>query len=284
MKKIFAGIVLPTLAAAAVIGSGFSVWFFGENQDSVSSNANVTVENLLRIGDVAGDKELALLHLDQTKGVRDVILRSPEYVKSENNGNADGKSNYNETKFTAIDSSKTEAKGLYLTAKDATKDFSGNINYNEPGNGYQDYLKGTAKLQLVTEFKFENGIKDFVGMKTTGFNEATEGKMEKGADGVYTFTWATRLEEMANYSGHLPVGSDDNKPAGVINFAFEYLPYTNQFDSMTEGTKDAHRTSSGVMATVEPHNDAEYSHMLKEIGTNSKLTITTTATIVKVGA
>ena len=41
MKKIFAGVVLPTLAADAVIGSGFSVWFFGENQTKVSSEASV---------------------------------------------------------------------------------------------------------------------------------------------------------------------------------------------------------------------------------------------------
>lgn len=279
MKKIFAGIVLPTLAAAAVIGSGFSIWFFGENQDKVSTTASIEVQNLLRIGDVKGDEgEVAYLHLDQTKGVRKEILKADKngYVNNDTGKNADGKSNFDRGVFGA----EAEAKGLYLTAK--TGSITGNIDYYHPGNGYKDYLEGTAKLQLVTEFKFEGGIKKYVGMNKD-FNETTQGKMTV-ADGVYTFTWATKPEEMSHYSGHLPVGSDDNKPADVINFAFEYLAYTNQFDTMTEGTKDEHRTTSGVMATVEPHNDAEYSHMLKEIGTDSKLTITTTATIVKVGA
>ena len=62
MKKIFAGIVLPTLAAAAVIGSGFSIWFFGENQDKVSTEAGIAVDNILRIGEM-GKNSSAVLHL-----------------------------------------------------------------------------------------------------------------------------------------------------------------------------------------------------------------------------
>ena len=56
MKKIFASIVLPNLAAAAIIGSGFSVWFFGENQDKASTTASIIVENRLKIGEVYMDE------------------------------------------------------------------------------------------------------------------------------------------------------------------------------------------------------------------------------------
>ena len=77
MKKIFASIVLPNLAAAAIIGSGFSVWFFGENQDKASTTASIIVENRLKIGEVYMDEgEVAVLHVDQTEGVRSELLKA----------------------------------------------------------------------------------------------------------------------------------------------------------------------------------------------------------------
>ena len=90
MKKIFAGIVLPTLAAAAVIGSGFSIWFFGENQDKVSTTASIEVQNLLRIGNLTADSSEGLLHLDQTADVRAKILES-SLVNADANKNFDPK-------------------------------------------------------------------------------------------------------------------------------------------------------------------------------------------------
>ena len=88
MKKIFAGVVLPTLAAVAVIGSGFSVWFFGENQDKVSTDASIAVENMIRIGELTMKEGESILHLDQTTDVRAYILdENNGYVKSTKNGN-----------------------------------------------------------------------------------------------------------------------------------------------------------------------------------------------------
>lgn len=43
MKKLFVGVVLPILAAAAVVGSGFSVWNLGTTQDAASGNATGNV-------------------------------------------------------------------------------------------------------------------------------------------------------------------------------------------------------------------------------------------------
>ena len=91
------------------------------------------------------------------------------------------------------------------------------------------------------------------------------------------------------YSAHLPVRSDEDKSTtpNVINFAFKYLEYKNQYqyttgkDAKRDGTETAY-AKGGVMATAEPHNDAEYSEMLTKIGNNSKVIITTTATIVAV--
>ena len=277
MKKIFASIVLPNLAAAAIIGSGFSVWFFGENQDKASTTASIKVENCLKIGEVTTYKEVAVLHVDQTKGVRSELLKAEKngYVNNDTGKNTDGKYDFDRG---------VDANGIYLAPKEEYADLTGNINYNHSNDQDLDSIDKTCKLKLVTEFKFEGGIKDFVGMKD-GFDKDKEGTMKVSNDDgytLYTFTWATPTLKY-NYSAHLPVRSDEDKSTtlNVINFAFKYLEYKNQYQYTTG--KDEKRTgATGVMATAEPHNDAEYSEMLTKIGTDSKLIITTTATIVAV--
>ena len=278
MKKIFASIVLPNLAAAAIIGSGFSVWFFGANQDKASTTASIIVENRLKIGEVYMDEgEVAVLHVDQTKGVRNELLKAEKNgdVNNDTGKNADGKSDFDRA------ANGVEAKGIYLAPRQGVDNIT--INYNQPTN-----LEGICKLELVTEFKFEGGVKDFVGMKD-GFDKDKEGTMKVSNDDgytLYTFIWATPTLKY-DYSAQLPVRSDEDKSTApnVINFAFEYLPYNNQYttgkDAKRDGTETAY-AKGGVMATAEPHNDAEYSEMLTKIGDNSKLTITTTATIVAI--
>ena len=273
MKKIFAGIALPTLAAVAVIGSGFSVWFFGENQDSVSTNASIKVENLMRIGDLTTSSSTAVLHLDQTKGVRDTILHSADYVKSEENGNVDGKSNYNETKFTAMNASKTEAKGLYLTlADDVTTGFDGKIKYATPTDGI-DTFTGGWKYEIVTTFTFSGNLEKFVGMVTPAVDVNGTWNDDEASSGKYTFTWKDGVREMK-----LPVGTGEDTGA---TFKFEYRPFDNQY---TGSTKDAKRDdAAGVMTTAEPHTDAEYSAMKRSITTDAvgALKIETVATIIE---
>ena len=285
MKKIFASIVLPNLAAAAIIGSGFSVWFFGENRDKASTTASIIVENRLKIGEVYMDEgEVAVLHVDQTEGVRSELLKAEKkgYVNNDAGKNADGKSDFDRA------ANGVEAKGIYLAPRKGVENITGNINYHRPTDQYQ--------VELVTEFKFEGGIKDFVGMKNNF--TANQGTMDSanGADGVvvYTFTWAAHPDTKDYYyAGHLPVRSGEDSSGSAINFAFEYLKYDPTKHYLKDGGGsidgiDEKRTTytgktdetSVMMATVEPHNDAEYSEMLKKIGTDSKVIITTTATIV----
>ena len=277
MKKIFASIVLPNLAAAAIIGSGFSVWFFGENQDKASTTASIIVENRLKIGEVYMDEgEVAVLHVDQTEGVRSELLKAEKngYVNNDAGKNADGKSNFDRGAFGV------EANGIYLAPRQGVDNITGNINYNQPTD-----LEGMCKLELVTEFKFEGGIKDFVGMKNDFKSDKGTMDSANSADGgaiTYKFTWAT-VSTPYNYAGHLPVRSGEDTSGSAINFAFEYLEYKNQYTTGKDAKRGGIETAyvkGGVMATAEPHNDAEYSEMLTKIGDNSKLTITTTATIV----
>lgn len=275
MKKIFAGIVLPTLAATAVIGSGFSIWFFGENQDSVSTNASIEVQNLMRIGDLTTSSSTAVLHLDQTKGVRKAILESSDYVKSEVNGNVDGKSNYNKTEFGKIASTKTAAKGLYLTlVNDKTDGFDGKINYDTPApTDGLDTFTGGWKYQIVTTFTFSGNLEKFVGMVMPADDVNGTWNDDEASSGKYTFTWKDGVKEMK-----LPVGTDED----AASFKFEYLSYTDQYKTVTG--KDEKRGSADeaeVMKTAEPHTDAEYKHMLAAVNPDGRLKIETVATIIE---
>ncbi len=264
MKKIFAGIVLPTLAAVAVIGSGFSVWFFGENQDKVSSNGSIAVENLVRIGDLTTSVTSAELHLDQTKAVRSAILGSSDYVSDETNGNKDGKSNYSSASF----GSDAEAKGLYLTTKDeGTTADKFEIKYTpSTSEGYVDYIANVCKLEIKTTFTFSGGAEKYVGMDTSTSSDSWESNTETDKV-VYTYTWAT--EAAANKEYSKTISYNDGEKNNGADFKFVYV--TN-----------ASATEKAPMNTMEPHTDAEYSTMLTAVK-SGKLTIETVATIVKAG-
>lgn len=280
MKKIFAGIVLPTLAAAAVIGSGFSIWFFGENQDKVSTTASIEVQNLLRIGEMGKDST-ADLHLDQTKAVRGKILASGlvDKTATAQNGNFDKASNYSETNF----GKGTDANGLYLVGTGTTA-FDGKIKYAAPTDGHVDSL-ADSHVEIKTTFKFEGGLANYVGMdaydaKGTGAKDGWD--VANAATGVYVYTWKNTTE----------VNSLPMLTAGMVStatFNFAYVPYNAQYDALGTDKVDLNRAGAagdyaahGIMATAEPHTDAEYSYMLAKIneGTGSSLKIETVATIV----
>ena len=275
MKKFFAGIVLPVIAATAVIGSGFSIWFFGENQNRVSADANVEVENMVRVGNLTMKSGDLTLHLDQTKAVRNFILDpANEYVSSETNKNADGKSNYDATAFGA----NTAANGIYLTD---TTSFDGYIDYDQSG---YDLIPGVTKYEIVTTFKFTGAVKSYIGVNTTNEELGTWTTWDE-ANGVYEFKWKTT--DPAGNVGieqiQLPMNSGD--AAGDNGFKFEYLPYDPVKHYV--GSADAKRTeyaATSLMGTVEPHNNAEYIKLRSDIknpAETSKLSITTVATLVE---
>lgn len=271
MKKIFAGIVLPTLAAAAVIGSGFSIWFFGENQDSVSTNASIEVQNLLRIGNLGTDSS-AILHLDQTKGVRSAILTSNKYVSDVQDKNFDKKSNFKADGF----GKDTYVKGLYLTSDTG---FDGVIKYEAP-ESFDAHLQ-TAKIEIVTTFTFTGELKNYVGMVQTN-NEFGNWTTSTAGSGVYTFKWKHN-NIAAEKAMQLPMTSD----VTASDFKFEYVAYTNQYESLKAPTAEGYdlnrddTTIDAALKTAEPHTDAEYSKMLGDVKTGSSLTIETVATIIE---
>lgn len=266
MKKIFAGIVLPTLAAVAVIGSGFSIWFFGENQDKVSTTASIEVQNLLRIGNLTADSSEGLLHLDQTADVRAKILKS-SLVNADANKNFDKASNF----FAAAAGSDAEAKGLYLTKKNSTDTFTGKISYAKAAEaGYFEEIPSYCKVEIKTTFTFGSNLKDYVAMDTSA-GDWTE---SNAAEGKYVYKWADQADKTLHMDG-----------ATGATFNFVYVANSTIYDFLGEGKVDPNRatTSEAKMKTAEPHTNAEYDKMRADV-TGQQLTIETVATIVKAGA
>ena len=265
MKKIFAGVVLPTLAAVAVIGSGFSVWFFGENQTKVSSDASIQVEMLMKIGELTMKTEASTLHLDQTKDVRDFILDPANgYV----NPNVDGQSIYDDSAV----GKDTDANGLYMEANTKGENaFDGNIVYATSGT---DHKTGAWKVEIVTNFKFTGKIKNYVGMKQNAENGAWTKTGDENSV-TYTLKWKKGVT-----AASLPMGKTRDD-ASALALDFEYLPYEGQFDSVIG--KDVKRGSADeneIMKTAQPHTSREYLNMRINLQTGSNLTIETIATIV----
>lgn len=266
MKKIFAGVVLPTLAAVAVIGSGFSVWFFGENQDKVSTDASIAVENMIRIGNLTMNASNLKLRLDQTKGVRDFILNPANgYVSAEKDGNAYSASNYYTTAFGA----ETKTNGLYLTGDTG---FDGRIVYDKTAFEEQT---GAWTYEIVTKFTFTGKISEYVGMNVNQATTKGSWTTDTSVAGSVSYKFKWNNNELPKMEMLLPVNDDTNG-----DFKFEYLKYNNQY---TSGADTKRNTYSGdhVMNTAEPHNHNEYIALRGiALTTTNNLKIETTATIV----
>lgn len=267
MKKIFAGIVLPTLAAAAVIGSGFSIWFFGENQTKISEESAVKVENLLKIGDLES-KTVGEMHLDQTADVRKYIL--------DNNVNTtptSGKKNYDATKFGAY-STKIKADGIFMEMGASA---NGTIKYTAPSgldNHLQDKLDTICKVEIKTTFTFGGDLKNYVGMNAA---DTTKWVKDVGA-GIYTYTWT---DTDIQHGVKLPLNDGT-----ASTFSFVYVDVTAAAHPYKTTTghdvkrDDATYDAETAMKTAEPHNEAEYAAMYAAVK-DCKLTIETVATIVE---
>lgn len=64
-KKFLVGSLLPVLAGAAVVGSGFSLWFFNETEEHAGQTVSANVTQLVKVGSVEAASEFTIV-FDQT--------------------------------------------------------------------------------------------------------------------------------------------------------------------------------------------------------------------------
>lgn len=234
MKRFLVSILVPASAAIAVVGSGFSVWYFGDKEVKSSTSADLEVKNLLQVGSFTTELNTLKLTFDQTTAGREKALALK--------GNAD-----DELKD-------LEATGITFTGTQTSVTYTSPSN---PAEDHGDYGTNHVKTQIKSVVKIEGGLENWLTVTTN------DTKVTSETDG-FTYVWddsneATRTLDLATV------------------FKFEYAPKGTHYDSLSADKAD--RTD---FASCEPLNAKEYEIMRNALSTlNKKITITTTATLVK---
>lgn len=179
-KKFILGTMVPALAAAAVIGSGFSMWYFGDaNSVKANQNANKEVAQLVRVGKIAVADSFTV-RFDQTK---------------EGHANQIGSHTYNNDKcveatgITLKFAENANTKAIYTEASNTT--FTDNLEGIDHTDDGKVYYIFTTKVTIT------NDLAAYVNISTTDANfTITETAGVKGATiTTYTFTSKNNVSE-----------------------------------------------------------------------------------------
>lgn len=163
MKRFLVSILVPAAAAIAVVGSGFSVWYFGDKQVDTKSNASLKVENMLHIGTFETVSDTFKLHLDQTAETRAKIVAAGDELLG------------------------LEATGITLTNEKTSA--TSTIKYKQPSTPQVDhgpFGETTVKVKIVTTVEVNNDLNKWV--VPTGLTAAT-GTVTTGYTG-YDLVWS----------------------------------------------------------------------------------------------
>ena len=170
-KKFLLGTMVPALAAAAVIGSGFSMWYFGDaNSVKANQNANKEVAQLVRVGKIAVADSFKV-HFDQTKEGHAKQIGSHTY---------DNDTCVEATGITLQFAENANTRAIYTEASNTT--FDEGIDHTDDGKVYYEF---------TTKVTIENGLGDYVNMnvKTGSKFTVAKAKVESTTNAtVYTFT------------------------------------------------------------------------------------------------
>lgn len=248
MKRFLVSILVPAAAAIAVVGSGFSVWYFGDKQVETNSSASLEVKNLLHIGTFQDMSNTFKLTLDQTSEGRTKAL---ELAAKTGDALAD-----------------LEKTGITLTNTDADPVANGSvITYKAPTQANatdQGTFGGTnVKVEITTKFTIDTTLAKWVKVSSVA-----GGGTLSNTGNVYTYTWKAKDTTAAQTSLDL---------VGGVTFA--YADYNDHYNSIAGSINGTARGTLGC----EPLNAAEYDVMYQAIKgiTTDAITINTVATLVK---
>lgn len=169
-KKFLLGTIIPALAAVAVIGSGFSMWYFGDaNSVSATQTANKNVEQLVRVGKITAADNFTV-NFDQTQ------LKHAQQIGS-------ATTDVEATGITLKFAKNANTKAIYTEASKTT--FDDNLAGLDHTDDDKVYYVFTTKVTI------ENGLGAYVNMnvKTGSKFEVNhvEGETTEKTT-VYTFT------------------------------------------------------------------------------------------------
>lgn len=169
-KKFLLGTIIPALAAVAVIGSGFSMWYFGDaNSVKANQNANKNVEQLVRVGKIAAADNFTV-NFDQTQ------LKHAQQIGS-------ATTDVEATGITLKFAKNANTKAIYTEAS--------NVTFDDNLAGLDHTDDGKIYYVFTTKVTIENGLGAYVNMnvKTGSKFEVNhvEGETTENTT-VYTFT------------------------------------------------------------------------------------------------
>lgn len=200
-KKFLLGTIIPALAAVAVIGSGFSMWYFGDaNSVKANRNANKEVAQLVRVGKIAVADSFTV-NFDQTK---------------EGHVNQVGSHTYNDecaeaTGITLKFADNANTKAIYTEASNTT--FTDNLKGLDHTDDGKVYYVFTTKVTIT------NDLAAYVNISTTDANfTITETAGVKGAKiTTYTFTSKNNVSEF-DWSKVVLTYAKDQEPDSLEKF------------------------------------------------------------------
>ena len=243
MKRFLVSILVPAAAAIAVVGSGFSVWYFGDKEVKKDSSASLTVKNMLHIGTFQEMSNSFELTLDQTSEGRTKALELAAKT-------GDALKDLEMTGITLTNKTGKQSKIVYEEPKQGNAVDHG--NFGNPAT--------TVKVQITTTFTVKEALANWITISKAG--ETTPLSSTGTGDKVFTYAWGDAQTELDLLNG----------------ITFGYAPTTNQYTGKTDVVADR-----GSFKTCEPLNAAEYDIMYQQIKgiTTDAITINTVATLVK---
>lgn len=157
-KKFLVGSLLPVLAGAAVVGSGFSLWFFNNTTETATQdNLSKNVTQLVEIGTITVADNFTVV-FDQKNRTNDLA----------NAGLA--------------------AKGIYV-------DFGSNTNkvakYNKAVDG-DDIIANSTKVVFTTKIELTNGLDELVKVAYKTSDSATNAFTYDGTS--HSFSYALEFD------------------------------------------------------------------------------------------
>lgn len=201
-KKFLLGTIIPALAASAVIGSGFSMWYFGDaNSVKANQNANKNVTQLVRVGTIAAADDFTI-NFDQTK---------------EGHVNQVGSHTYNDacleaTGITLKFADKANTTAIYTETSKTT--FDDNLA------GLDHTTDGKVYYVFTTKVTIENGLGAYVNMDVkTGSKFKVDNKngVTTSNTTVYTFTSEHNVSEF-NWLNVELTYADGKEPSTLEQF------------------------------------------------------------------
>lgn len=197
-KKFLLGTIIPALAAVAVIGSGFSMWYFGDaNSVKANQNANKHVEQLVRVGKIAVADSFTV-NFDQTQ------LKHAQQIGS-------ATTDVEATGITLKFAKGANTKAIYTEANEAT--------FDDGLKGVDHTDDGKVYYEFTTKVTIENGLGAYVNMDIKPNSKFTvDNKNGVTTENTTVYTFTSKNNSVFDWSNVELTYAEGEEPSTLAEF------------------------------------------------------------------